>query len=45
MTTEEMSTAPAPVVTVNKNKQARMPKNMVLDLEWFDSDRTKFKDW
>jgi len=22
-----------------------MPKNMVSDLEWFDGDRTKFKDW
>jgi len=22
-----------------------MPKNMVPDLEWFDSDRTKFEDW
>ena len=22
-----------------------MPKNMVLDPEWFDSDQTKFEDW
>jgi len=22
-----------------------MPKNMVLDLGWFDGDRTKFEDW
>jgi len=22
-----------------------MPKNMISDLEWFDSDQTKFKDW
>jgi len=22
-----------------------MPKNMVLDLGWFDRDRTKFEDW
>jgi len=45
MATEEMSTAPALVVTVNENRQAGMPKNMVLDPGWFDSDQTKFKDW
>jgi len=45
MTTEEMSTASAPAVTVNENRQARMPKNMVLDLGWFDGDQTKFEDW
>ena len=39
-----MSVAPAPV-TMNTNEQAVMPKNMVLDPEWFDGDRTKFKDW
>jgi len=39
----EVSTALAPAV--NKNRQAGMPKNMVLDPGWFDSDRTKFKDW
>ena len=22
-----------------------MPKNIVLDLGWFDSDQTKFEDW
>jgi len=22
-----------------------MPKNMVPDLRWFDSDQTKFEDW
>ena len=34
-----MSTAPAPVaVGVSKNVQAGMPKNMVLDPGWFDSD-------
>ena len=37
-TTEEMSTALALAVTVNKNGQAGMPKNMVLDLGQFDSD-------
>ena len=40
-----MSTAPAPAVTVNKNGQTGMPKNMVPDLGWFDGDQTKFKDW
>jgi len=25
--------------------QAGLPKNMVSDPEWFDSDRTKFEDW
>jgi len=45
MTTEEISTAPVPAVTVNENRQAGIPKNIVLDPGWFDSDRTKFKDW
>jgi len=41
-----MSLAPAPVaVGVSENVQAGMPKNMVPDLRWFDSDRMKFKDW
>jgi len=40
----EMSAAPAPAVS-NENVQAEVPKNMVLDLEWFDGDQTKFKDW
>ena len=35
-TTEEMSTAPA--ITVNENGQAGMPKNIVLDSGWFDSN-------
>jgi len=35
-TTEEMSTAPAPAM--NKNGQAGMPKNMILDPGWFDGD-------
>jgi len=43
-TTKEMSTVPAPAVTVNENRQAEMPKNMVLDPGWFDGDQTKFKD-
>ena len=40
-----MSTTPAPTVTVNKNGQTGMPKNMVPDPGWFDGDQTKFKDW
>jgi len=39
-----MLVAPVPVTT-NTNKQAIMPKNMVPDSEWFNSNRTKFKDW
>jgi len=38
-----MSTAPAPAV--NKNRQAEMPKNIIPDPGWFDSDQTKFEDW
>ena len=42
----EMSVAPAPVaVAVSKNVQARLPKNMVPDPEWFNSDQSKFEDW
>jgi len=40
----EMSTALAPAPTMN-NGQATMPKSIVPDPEWFDRDRTKFKDW
>jgi len=39
----EMSTAPAATPVVNES--AGMPRSMVPDPEWFDSDRTKFKDW
>jgi len=39
-----MSTAPVPTPMIN-NKQATMPKSMVPDPEWFDGNRTKFKDW
>ena len=35
-----MSTASAPTV----NKLAGMPRNMIPDLGWFDSDQTKFED-
>ena len=38
-----MSAVPAP--TMNENIQAVMPKSMVLDLEWFNRNQTKFKDW
>jgi len=41
---KEMSAAPAPAIT-NNNRQAVMPKNIVLDPRWFDGDRTKFEDW
>ena len=45
-TTEEISVAPAPAaVTNSENVQAGLPKNMVLDPGWFDSDQTKFEDW
>jgi len=44
--TEDMSVAPAPAAaTVSKNVQAGLPKNMVPDPGWFDSDRSKFEDW
>ena len=33
------------LVTISKNIQAEVPKNMVPDLGWFDSDQTKFEDW
>jgi len=39
----EMSTAPAAILAVNES--AGMPKSIVLDPVWFDSDRTKFEDW
>jgi len=42
-TDTEMLTVPAPAV--NKNGQAEIPKNMVPDPGWFDSDQTKFEDW
>ena len=38
-----MSTASAATLAVNK--LARMPKSMVLDPGWFDSDQMKFEDW
>ena len=40
----EMSVAPAPAA-ISENVQVGIPKNMVLDPEWFDSDWTKFEDW
>ena len=43
-TTEEMLTTPTLAVTVNENRQAEMPKNMVSDLGWFDGDQMKFED-
>jgi len=42
----EMLVAPAPApAAINGNIQAVMLKNIVPDLEWFDGDQTKFKDW
>jgi len=41
----EMLTAPAPASTMNMNKQAVIPKNIVPDPRWFDGDQTKFEDW
>ena len=38
-----MSTAPAATPAVNES--AGMPKSMVPDPGWFDSDQTKFEDW
>ena len=32
-------------LAMNKNIQAVIPKSMVLDLGWFDSDQMKFEDW
>jgi len=44
-TTEEISVAPTPAAVANsENVQAGLPKNMVPDLEWFNSDQTKFED-
>jgi len=40
----EMSVVSAPVV-ISKNVQTGMPKNIVLDLRWFDGNQTKFKEW
>ena len=40
---KEMSTALA-LVTMNNNEQAVISKNMVPDSEWFNENRTKFKD-
>ena len=31
--------------TIQENRQTGLPKNMVLDPGWFDSDQTKFEDW
>ena len=39
-----MSVASVPVTT-NNNEQTVISKSIVLDLGWFDGDRTKFEDW
>ena len=38
METDEMLNVPVPVVTINENIQAGMPKNIVPDPGWFDGD-------
>ena len=44
-TDTEMSVAPAiTAAAVNKNVQAGLLKNMVLDPGWFDGDWSKFED-
>ena len=43
-TDTEMLTALV-LAIMNKNIQVIMPKSIVLDLEWFDNDQMKFKDW
>ena len=40
----EISVAPASAA-INENIQAVIPKSMVLDPGWFDSDQIKFEDW
>jgi len=40
----KMSETPVPAA-ISENVQAEMPKNVILDLGWFDSNQTKFKDW
>ena len=41
---EEMSTVLIPAV-YNGIAQIVIQKSIFLDLEWFDSDQTKFEDW
>ena len=41
---KEMSVVPVPAI-INNNIQAVIPKSIVLDLEWFDRNQTKFEDW
>ena len=42
----EVLVAPAlAAAAVSENVQAGLPKNMVLDPGWFDSDWSKFEDW
>ena len=45
-TDTEMSVAPATTATaVSKNVHAGLPKNMVPDPGWFNSNQSKFEDW
>ena len=40
----KMSEVPVPAV-VSENIQTGIPKNIILDLGWFDGDQIKFEDW
>ena len=42
-TDTEMSAAPVAIAN-SENVQAGMPRSMVLDPGWFNSDQTKFED-
>ena len=45
-TDTEMSVASATMAAaVSENIQVGLPKNMVLDLGWFDGNQSKFEDW
>jgi len=45
MDTEMLAVPALAAVGISENIQAGMPKNMVLDPGWFNSDQTKFEDW
>ena len=42
MSIAQQATAAA---AISENVQVGLPKNMVLDLGWFNGDRSKFEDW
>ena len=45
MDTEISSVLAPAAVGISENMQTGMPKNIVPDPGWFDSDQMKFKDW